>query len=426
MYPHPRTLEAIISTRREGVEDMEDTASVGLRIKTRRERIGMSRPVLGGLVDRSGEWVKSVETGKLQTPKLPMLLKIADALGLSDLADLTGNGHAVSVQLYAGSEHPALRQVQTALTEFRLPAPDGAQPVEHLAERLRLAWEVRHSTPDHRTALGELLPDLIRDAQLAARTPGPDRRAARAVLAGVYQLADFFVAYQRDAALVWMVADRALEQAYEADDPYLIACSTWGMVQALRDSGRWDEALSLIHSSTEMLAPYVERDETPDDWRGITGALEAEGALVQGRRGRHGEAWAAWDRAERWAQMLGPDYRHVQTSFSQAIQGANAVTLGVDLHRSGEALRAARSFDAEAIPSVPRRSRHLIEVARAYDQRGEKAAVLALLDRSQRTAPETISYNGYARDMLLALRKSPPTGMARDVREVCERVGVAA
>ncbi|WP_336082368.1 helix-turn-helix domain-containing protein [Nocardia sp. SSK8] len=407
---------------------MDDTAPVGLRIKRHRERIGMSRPVLGGLVGRSAEWVKSVETGKLQTPKLPVLLDIAKALGLSDLAELTGNGHAVSVQVYAGTEHPALRQVQAALTAYRMPVADRGepQPVAHLAERLRLAWKVRHASPRHRSALGTLLPDLIRDAQRAAHRPGPDRRAARAVLSGVYQLTDFFVAYQRDTTLVWLVADRALEQAYEADDPNLIACATWAMVQALRDSGRWDEALSLISAGINTIDPYLEREQTPDDWRGIVGALEAEAALIHARRGRHGDAWAAWDRADRWARALGPSYRHVQTSFSQPVQHANALTLGVDLRRSGEALRAARGLDAETIISIPRRSRHLIEVARAHSQNSDRAAVLAELDKAQRTAPETISYNGYARDMLLDLRKSPPTGAAAAVRDLCGRVGLAA
>ncbi|MFD6390312.1 hypothetical protein [Nocardia sp. NPDC060259] len=83
----------------------------------------------------------------------------------------------------------------------------------------------------------------------------------------------------------------------------------------------------------------------------------------------------------------------MQTSFGQAVPSANAVTLGVDLRRSGEALRAARQLDPTAIVSVPRRSRHLIEVARAYAQRNEPAAVVEMLDRSQRTALETISYS---------------------------------
>ncbi|MFD4351056.1 helix-turn-helix domain-containing protein [Nocardia sp. NPDC058518] len=172
---------------------MKDQAPIGLRIKRHRERAGISRPVLGDRINRSPDWVKQVENGVLQTPKLPMLLAIADALGLADLAELTGNGHAVSVNLYAGAKHAALGDVQAALTDFRRPLPGRAHNVGHLAERLRLAWEVRHASPDHRTQLGVILPSLIRDAQEAARARGPVRREARRVLAGVYQLVDFFV-----------------------------------------------------------------------------------------------------------------------------------------------------------------------------------------------------------------------------------------
>lgn len=67
---------------------------------------------------------------------------------------------------------------------------------------------------------------------------------------------------------------------------------------------------------------------------------------------------------------------------------AHATTLGVELRRPGEALRAANGFDADAIPSLPRRSRHLIEVARAHHQRDEGHAAYALLDKAERTAPE--------------------------------------
>lgn len=405
----------------------ENSLAIGQRIKIQRERAGMSRPVLAGLLGRSGGWLKAVENGRLQTPRLPMLLRIAQALDVEDLAELTGDDLAVPVAIFAGERHAALTQVQSALTDFRITPRDRQPSMQHLAERLRQAWNIRHSSPDHRTQLGSLLPGLIRDAQGAARTiTGPERRAARKLLAGVYQLADFYVAYQPAPELVWMVADRALEQGYEADDPYVIACSAWAMVQALRDSGRWEEAIDLSRDSIERLAPYVERDATADDWRGIVGALEAEIAYVYARRGRYGNAWAAWERADEFARRLGPAYRHVQTSFSIPVMSAHAVTLGVELRRSGEALRSASGFDPDDIVSVPRRSRHFIEVARAHSQQGESTAALALLAKSERTAPETIKYNGYARDMVLDLLKSPPAGMRAEVRELGQRVGIAA
>ncbi|WP_245671358.1 hypothetical protein [Nocardia amamiensis] len=205
----------------------------------------MSRPVLAGLVGRSVEWLKAVENCHLQSPRLSMLLRIARALELADLAALTGDEHAVPVSVFAGEQHAALTDVQTALIDYHLIAPSRPPGTKNLALRLHQAWQVRHSSPDHRTQLGALLPGLIRDAQGAARVPGDDRRAARRVLSGVYQLTDFFVAYQPAAELVWLVADRALNEAYEADDPYLIACGTWSMVQALRDSGRWGRGNSV-------------------------------------------------------------------------------------------------------------------------------------------------------------------------------------
>ncbi|MEU2014030.1 helix-turn-helix transcriptional regulator, partial [Nocardia sp. NPDC019302] len=60
---------------------------MGARIRRHRERAGMSRPVLAGLVGRSAEWLKAVENGRLQSPRLPMLLRIARALELDDLAE---------------------------------------------------------------------------------------------------------------------------------------------------------------------------------------------------------------------------------------------------------------------------------------------------------------------------------------------------
>lgn len=398
---------------------------VGKRIQFYRQRAGLSRPVLAGLLGKSTEWLKAVETGRLLVPRLPMLLRIARELDLDDLADLTGNGHAVPIQVFAGERHAALSAVQAALTEYRI--TPAAQPpnLPHLDLRLQQAWQVRHGSPDHRTQLGTLLPDLIRDAQRAARMADAEqRRDARRILSGVYRLADFYVAYQPAPELVWLVADRAITEAQEADDPYAIAGGAWAMVQALRDAGRWEEAITLATDAAGQLAPYL--DTAPPDWRGMVGALEAEIAYVYARRGRNGQAWAHWERAEQVARQLGPEYRHTQTSFSIPVMSAHATTLGVELRRSGEALRAADGFDPDSIPSLARRSRHLIEVARGHHQRDERAATLALLNRAERTASETIRYNGFAREMLLDLRNRPPSGLRADVLDLCERVGLAA
>ncbi|WP_267594398.1 hypothetical protein [Carbonactinospora thermoautotrophica] len=98
----------------------------------------------------------------------------------------------------------------------------------------------------------------------------------------------------------------------------------------------------------------------------------------------------------------------------------------MELRRPGEALRAADRLDPDDIASVPRRSRHLIEVARAHHQRDERLATLLLLDKAERTAPETVRYNGFARDMMLDLLAQPPTAARAEVRALAARVGFAA
>lgn len=402
-----------------------DGVPVGERIKWHRQRVGMTRAVLGGLVGRTAEWVKAVETGRLQAPRLPMLLRLARALDVADLSDLTGDGVGVPVQVFAGERHAALAAVQAALTEYRWTTTPTLVNLDHLAVRLDQAWRIRHASPDHRTQVAAVLPDLIRDARAAVTAHnGPARRQARRVLAGVYRLADFYVAYQPAPELVWLVADRALTEAQEADDPYAIAGGAWALVQALREAGRWDEAIAVAHAAVDQLEPHL--DDAAADWRGIHGALLFEISYTHARRGRHGDAWAYWERAAQVARRLGPTYRHTQTSFSVPIMGAHATTLGVELRRPGDALRAANSFDADAITSIPRRSRHLIEVARAHRLRDERHAVYALLDKAERTAPETIRYNGFARDMVLGLLAEPPAGMRDDVRQLGNRLGLVA
>jgi hypothetical protein len=47
-----------------------------------------------------------------------------------------------------------------------------------------------------------------------------------------------------------------------------------------------------------------------------------------------------------------------------------------------------------------------------------------MLSAAERTAPETIRFNGYARDMLISLAGAPPTGLRDDVVALCQRADV--
>jgi hypothetical protein len=103
-----------------------------------------------------------------------------------------------------------------------------ARSPAHLRARIVRAWAARHSSPDHRTVLGSILPDQLRDAQhLARATQGQQRRAANAILSEAYNLSQLYLAYQPAPDLLWRVAERGMLAAQESEDPAAIAGAAW-------------------------------------------------------------------------------------------------------------------------------------------------------------------------------------------------------
>jgi tetratricopeptide (TPR) repeat protein len=385
----------------------------------------MSRPVLAGFLGKSPSWVKQVENGLIQPPKLPMILRIAELLRVRDLADLTGD-QGLHVDLFIGPGHPRLAAVKQAVDAFPFTADREAPTVRHLRHRLDAAWAARHEAPNHREVVGSLLPDLIRDAQLAVRQAesAADRRMAQALLSEVYSLSQFFVAYQPDSALLWRVAERGMVAAQDSEDPHAIGIAAWLTAQAHRDSSHFDTADSVTLDALHYLEPHL-ADGT-DDVLAIAGALQFEAGYTAARRGENGTAWGWWDKAEKTAKKLPATYYHPVTSFSRAIMGAHAVTVAVELHQGGESVRQAAKADKAVIKSRPRRARHRIEEARAYQLDGQPDTALATLDKAHEAAPETIKYNGYARRIVLEETEAKHPERRRRASELAVKLGLLA
>jgi transcriptional regulator with XRE-family HTH domain len=404
--------------------DPTERIAFGTRVKILRNRRGMNRETLAGLLGKSPQWLKDLESGRRQkSPDLDIVLQLAEVLRVRNLAELTGDPR-MGVDLFIGPGHPRLAAVAAAIDELPLPTDRQAPPPEHLRARLQRAWAARHSAPNHRDVVGALVPGLIRDAQLAVKqaTDAADRRARLAVLAEVWALAQFFAAYQPPAELLWRVVERNLVAAAESDDPHAIAIASWLAAQAHRDGTRYDAAESVNRQALEYLDPFV--PDAGDDVLAMYGALQFEAGYTSARQGRSGEAWRWWDAANDVALRLPVDYYHPITSFSRAVMGAHATTVAVELHAGRESVRQARSAPAEAIPSRPRRARHRIEQARAHHLDNQPDAALSLLEEAHAAAPETIIYNGYARAIVLSETESRSLGRRERASELAQRMGM--
>lgn len=327
---------------------MGSSSPFGQRLRQLRLRAGLTRPVLGGLVGRSADWVKAVENGRLLTPRLPMLLRLAEVLRV-DLVELTGE-QSVPIAGFAHGWHPVVPAVRDAVQRYTVIRPDQAPfPVAVLADRAVAAWRTWHTSPTRRTDVGTVLPALLSDCHdAAAAGEDTERRAAHAVLADAYRLAQHVLVNAAEPELMWLVAERSMNAARIADEPVALAGAAWTVGMVLRTAGRMDEALALVDEAAGVLEPSL--PDAPDDWRGLWGALQLHAASTLARIGREGDAWARWDRAADTALRLPDGYAHPWSMFSGANVDLHGISLTVDLWKSRDALRRAELLDPATIP----------------------------------------------------------------------------
>src|SRR5580700_10323607 len=276
----------------------------GERIQILRERKGLSRPVLAGLVGMSASWLKGIEQGRRLPPRLPLLVKLAEALAVGDVAVLAGTDMdlggttSVPVASFARIPHDAVPAIREAVRDPLLIVPASPVDVAALAARTADAWHLWHQSTQHRTDVGRILPRLVTDARIAARAAeGQDRRAVNAVLTDVYALVQHEVVWASEAELTWTAADRAMTAAQEADTPAALAGAAWTLGIVQRSAGDTDGALTLAQDAAGLLEPGLEDAE--DETRAMYGALQLHAATTAARAGREGDAWRYWDTPER-------------------------------------------------------------------------------------------------------------------------------
>ncbi|GHC60770.1 helix-turn-helix domain-containing protein [Streptomyces flavofungini] len=405
--------------------DIQDDLSIGERIRVLRESRGMSRPGLAQLCGRGPDWLKKIESGERDLDSHTLLLRLAAALQLSDLSVLTGRNDGPAQPVPVGRlAHPGLPAIWSAVMNRTL-GPSSAAPTDPalLQGRADQSWRLWHRSERNRTQVGSLLPDLIRDGETAVRALGGDeRRAALVALSDIYRLTGQATAYIAPPELAWVVADRALAAAQDADQPAAMAAAAWNMGNILRETSYPEEALRVVTEAADLLRPHL--DEAPEDWRGIYGALQLHAAVTAAREAREGDAWRYWDKGDQVAKSLPATYVHPSTVFGRANVDFHAVSVATDLKLSTRAIGLADDLDPDTMPSLERRARLWTEVARGHLQRGDRTAALHVMQMAVEISQETVAYTPTARGVAADLWRSAPRAMRKDAGRLAESVGV--
>lgn len=400
----------------------------GERIQIIRERRGLTRPVLAGLVGMSASWLKGIERGTRLPPRLPLLVRLAEALSLGDVAVLAGTdmdlGGAVSVPVasFTRIPHDAVPAIREAIRDPLLVVPHGPIDVAVLAARAADAWQLWHQSTEHRTDVGRILPRLVTDTRIAARmAEGQHRRAVNAVLTDVYALVQHEIVWASEAELTWTVADRAMTAAQDADMPVALGAAAWTLGMVQRSTGDTDGALSLAHDAARLLEPRLEHS---DEIAALYGALQLHAATTAARAGREGDAWRYWDIAKSIAERLTDHYHHPWTMFGAANVKLHAVSISADLSKSAEARGHAEDIDPEEIPSRERRGRLGVEIARSYHQRRDYSATLHWLEQAHQTSADSVRYSPTARQMTADVVDHGGKLVSRRARSLAGSIGL--
>ncbi|WP_131738368.1 helix-turn-helix domain-containing protein [Actinomadura roseirufa] len=378
--------------------------STGDRIKTLRERKGPTRPTLAGLVGMSASWLKDVERGRLLPPRLPILVKLAEALGVGDVALLAGTdmdlGDTASLPpaSFTRIPHEAVPAIREAVRAPMLTVPDEPVDLDALISRADHGWRIWHGSRTHRTDVGRVLPALVRDARTAVRlTEGERRRTANAVLSDVYALVQHEIVWAAEPELISVVADRSVSAAHDADRPVSLAGAAWTLAIVQRSMGDLDGAVELVTEAAQLVRPRLEDGSV--ELRAMYGALLLHAATTSARAGREGDALRYLDEGQAAADRLPRGYHHPWTQFGQSNVDVHAVSVQADLSKSSTAREAAQQIDPNSIPSRERRARLMVETARSYHQRRDHSAALDWLERAYPVCNDSVHYSPHARQM---------------------------
>lgn len=396
--------------------------TVGDRIRVLRQRRGLTQVTLGSMCGRGEDWIKRIESGKRGTT-LSQLARIAQALGVSDLSDLTGTDIGMPI-VHGRAVHDAVAPIRQAVRTVTLrPAPEQAESLEILRHRTRSAWRLWHRSRFARTEVGAVLPDLIADVHAAARlVQAPAHRDVYTVMTDVYALTQQVLAYVSEPELYWAVADRIQMAAEQADQPHALGLAAWCMANGLRHTADPHDAIVTVDQALALITPHVEGGDA--DLRGIVGALHLHAAVSYAQQGREGDAWREWDLADDLAHRLGTGYLHLPTVFGIDNTAVHGVAIATETTKPGGALERASGIAAESLPSVERASRLLVDAARAHHQRRDALGAVHELNHALDIAPENTRAIPSAQSLILDLSRNHPPALAARVETTMERMGL--
>jgi transcriptional regulator with XRE-family HTH domain len=386
---------------------MTEDMTIGQRVAFYRRRRGLSQEVLAGLVGKTAEWLRKVETNRAELDRLSVIRAVAKTLDVS-LGDLIGESSLFDWSEESGRQTlPALR---AALHDYRHLTPalmtvveDDPPSLTDLQQDIADVWD-NYQRSQYGT-LARRLPFLIHDCHTATRIyDGAEGQRAHALTAYVHQVATLFLTKIGEADLAWIAAVRGLAAANTSNDHVVIGSLSRAAAHALLAIGEYAQARGLASATAQFLEPRLAKP-TPQVLS-VYGSLHLVCALAAARAGDRASADIHVTEAEASAGRLGVDGNYVWTAFGPTNVKIHQVCVAMEFGDVQRAIEIAPSLDTSALP-VERRVRHAIETSRAYSRWNRvDDALTALLDAEQ-VGPDQVRYHRLSRMIVREILARP-------------------
>ena len=244
------------------------------------------------------------------------------------------------------------------------------------------------------------------------------------VLAETYQCVTGAMANIGQDDLAWVAADRGILAAERSEDPLMVAASTRMLAHALLGMGRHDKAQQVAVTALTTLEPGL--GSAPPAQLSIYGALLQTSAVVAARRGDRARANEFLAEAATTAQRLGEDRNDFWTVFGPTNVGIHRASVAVELGDAGVAVEQARAIDPSHLPSLERRSHHLLDLAQGYGQWRKDHEAVEVLLQAERLAPQEVHDQPAVQRLVVELLQRERRTTKPKLRELATRVGVLA
>ncbi|MGC0422672.1 helix-turn-helix domain-containing protein [Embleya sp. AB8] len=399
--------------------DDDGIRSIGQRIHEIRKREGISRADLAASVERSSEWLKSVELGRRQIDRIGPLLVIAERLGV-DLTELVG----IPPRDARGDTprgYDAIPPLRRALMRHQL-----GQVTGHLRPIADLRLDA-HEAHRHRRAarfgdLGMLLPGLLDDTSAAATEfDGEERLQAHGLLSSLLCDTTMLVKRVGQIDLATVSARQAVDAAAASGDPLLEIAAMWTQAEVCMSAGARREALGIVTTGLDRLDGLL-NDDDMTAWS-LWGTMHLVAAIGAAQWNERADAGSHLVEARQAAARTG-DRNDFETAFGPANTALMSLSAGLEMGDGQAALSATEGVDLSRLP-VERRARHLIDVGRAHAQGNDDTASMRALLEADRLAPEYVHAHGLVRDMVVTARRRDLLTSREPVHRMARRIGVS-